>query len=243
MKRSHSYTDKREAFSRLEFLACLAAAFLVFLVTLPSLANTRSRTQQAGCIDNLRRIGQAIQLWTVDHDNIVPWRISVPDGGTMRAGKVGNPFFEFSYLSNYVLTPKILVCPSDETRLRNAADNWGSTVPGGYFNIKYRNLATSYTVGLHSLLSDPNSYLSSDRNLRVDAPVQGCGISGINNSSAINLRPFINAAAWTNSIHGLVGNVLTMDGRVSTLSNPQLRSFLATQDAQVENGTTHLIIP
>lgn len=230
-----------KAFTRVEVALCLTGAVLLILVAMPGLANTRNRSQRAACVDNLRLIGQAVQLWGVDHDNSPPWQVRVSEAGTRTQGgiKVGATWYELSWMSNQLVTPKILVCPSDPERIKNTAARWGNTI-GGYGNAQYRNNATSYGIGLHSYLGNPASFLAADRNLRVDSTAQTCSL-GINGVSSINSFPISNAA-WTNSIHGLTGNVLTADGRVLQMTNPDLKPYLQSV-INDDNGGLHLLIP
>src|SRR4051812_47990364 len=119
------YIDKRKrAFTRIECMLCVIGVMLLVSVAIPSLANTRSRSQRAGCVDNLRLIGQAMQLWGVEHENQFSWQVRTSEGGTrpVFGTKVAAAWYEFAWLSNQLVTPKILVCPSDNVRAMNAAD-------------------------------------------------------------------------------------------------------------------------
>jgi competence protein ComGC len=249
MKMKTSYRNQiisgRNAFTRIELSIGIAAVVLVLLVSATGLADTRSRSQRAGCVDNLRQIGQAVQLWAADHENNNPWLVPVQQGGTRQNQKVGNAWFEFLWLSNQLATPKILACPSDLVRQQNSADNWGQSPEGGYANPGVRgNRATSYIIGLHSSFTDPNSLLSSDRNLRVDlAGSAGC-VTGVNNASAIFLDGPSIIAAWTNGLHQLAGNLLLSDGRVLETSNSGLVGYLHSITPNEDNvSPLHILIP
>lgn len=230
-------------FTRTEFAISAVAIILVAAVAIPGLANTRNRSQRATCVDNLRLIGQGVQLWGVDHENNPPWQVNQLEGGTRpRAGfKPAAVWFELSWLSNQLVTPKILVCPSDAIKAKSVADNWGTLPNGGYRSVAYRDNATSYALSVHSSLSNPNSFVFADRNLRPDNFAGATCSLGFNNISSITRAP-LSLAAWTNAIHGFSGNLLTADGRVLELPNPDLKSYL---DASLtaDNGALHLIFP
>lgn len=69
---------------------------------LPAIAAGRSKAQSVQCINNMKQIGLAARMWSLDHKEVFP-----PD---------------FITMSNELFTPKILVCPDD--KLKAAAHNW-----------------------------------------------------------------------------------------------------------------------
>src|SRR4051794_9298408 len=127
---------RESAFSRLELLITLVALTALVLIALPRTVSARNSSQRMTCIDNLRRMGQAFQLWAFEHQDSVPWTLSISDGGTRPVGttKPGNPYREFSVVSNELVAPKILVCPSDERRNVHPASDWSSSPNGGYLH-------------------------------------------------------------------------------------------------------------
>src|SRR4051794_4338453 len=156
---------RESAFSRLELLITLVALTAVVLIALPRTVSARNSSQRMTCIDNLRRMGQSFQLWAFEHQDSVPWTLAVTEGGTRPVGttKPGNPYREFSVLSNEFVTPTILVCPGDERRNVHAAENWSSSPNGGFMNGSYANNATSYAIGMHAFFESPQTVLSLDR--------------------------------------------------------------------------------
>jgi competence protein ComGC len=233
-------------FTRPELMFCLFALILLGVVAMPGLSNTRSRSLRIECVDNLRLIGQAVQLWASDHEDKTPWLVNVSEGGTKPDilppyNKPSAIWFEFSAMSNQLVTPRILVCPQDAQRVVNAARNWGRTSDGGYLNSGYRDNATSYALGLHSFIYENSVFLAGDRNLRVDNPGPVTCSLGFGNTSSIN--PIgASVTAWTNSIHGLSGNILLADGRVVMAPNSTLKKYFS-QRAPQDNRTLHLLIP
>src|SRR5437868_2443415 len=220
-------TQPEHAFSRADLIITVFVVVLLLLVISPGLADTRYRSQRAGCIDNRRQIGQAVQLWAADHENINSWLVPRSNGGTQQPGKTGNAFREFLFLSNQLVTPKILVCPADQSRFLNSAQDWGASPNSGYAHPNHQNSATSYIVNLHSFFDTPNSLLSSDRNLQ-GAGQASCGISGVNNASIFLVRGYDTPPVWTSGLHPFGGNLLLNDGRVLETSNSGLQSYLGS---------------
>lgn len=218
----------------------LALVSLVFALAATSLADNRGRSQKIVCMDNLRQIGEGFDAWRFEHQDSHPWHVLTNDGGSKGLG-VGLPWIEFSFLSNTVASPRILACPSDLKILPKTAENWGNG-PGGFQNSGYRNNSVSYTIGLHSYAYAPLQFLSSDRNLKVDLVNVTCGPASILSAAAgISFSNPNNGAAWTNEVHGLLGNVLVSDGSVNEMSSPLLKSFF--RNWQEDSGTLHLLIP
>jgi hypothetical protein len=232
------------AFSRAELFFCLAALALLFAAILPGAALSGHRSDHITCIDNLRRIGRGFHVWAFEHQDGNPWTVPVTSDGTALSGhlsKPGNAWFEFAAVSNELVTPRLLVCPADSKKLVNQASNWSTSSSGGYANSKYRNNATSYTIGLHSGIEAPRALLSSDRNLQVDSLGQSCsfGLLGVATISPVSAQTGV---AWTNDLHGVFGNLLLNDGSVLQKSTDGLREYFR---AEVDDNTSqlHMLLP
>ena len=227
----------RRAFARLDLCAILSVLGLSALIAFPSIKRSDSDAGRRVCFNNLRRIGQAMLGWSLDHHGSFPWRVPVGHGGTRWQSKPGLAWYEFIWVSNYLATPVILACPSDQ-RLPKIAKNWSTTEDGGFAHPTFRGNSLSYFIGLDTGPNASGGLLSGDRNLRVDYVNTSCS-SGINNASSLSVRP-PQAAAWTNAVHGLVGHILFVDGRVELLTTEQLREALPISD---DNGSFHLLAP
>lgn len=199
------------AFTRIELAAVIAALALLGALALPLLAATRADSERAGCFNNLRLLGRAITLWGDDRDELPPWITLVSRGGTRpdSGAKAGNAWFEFTTLSNELVTPRLLACPAD-TGVKVAAEfsNHGTR---GYMGTGQRALATSYTINMDNLGTVPVMAMVGDRNLRTDGLVQ-CA-QGVNNADYINLQ-FQFQELWTNAVHGRQGHFVRTDGSV-----------------------------
>ena len=231
------------AFSRLQLLFCVLAAALLLIAVVPGLAGSARRSDRLVCADNLRQLGRAVQAWAFDHQDLNPWVCPTSSGGTRPSGgliKSGAAWFEFTSLSNHLVTPALLACPSDSRRAANRSSDWGSSPLGGYANSKYRNNATSYTIGLHSGVEAPRSMLSSDRNFRPDATGVSCSFAIVGAVSIFSSPQ--TQVAWTNDLHGVFGNVLLNDGSILQTSTTGLRSYF--NGGSLDNsGTLHLLMP
>jgi hypothetical protein len=89
---------------------------------LPSLANAKKRAQSINCVNNLKQVGLAFRIWSLDHEDQFPFNVSTNAGGTLELcqadaeGYDRNAVFHFMTLSNELSVPKILVCPADKSK-------------------------------------------------------------------------------------------------------------------------------
>src|SRR5205823_12608902 len=120
-------------FTRVELAMSVGAFSLLCLITLPLLGNTNSRAGRVTCLNNLRQIGQAEQVWANDHRDKLPWRVDFTEGGSQRAPLQNQAWFSYSVMTNELGTPAILACPSD-TATRAALD-FSFSPATGFFSL------------------------------------------------------------------------------------------------------------
>lgn len=169
-------------------------------------------------------MGQAVQSWGSEHGDLPPWATYVDEGGLRsRTGtRTGNAWFEYLFLSNYLVTPRILACPADKG-VRVASD-WGGAIETGF--LRYRAGAVSYNLELHSSSDRPRSVISTDLNLRFAVGVFGCSV-GVDNPVRLDLSPSPQPDTyWTNAIHGLSGHLLLTDGSVELTDSAGVGTLL-----------------
>jgi prepilin-type processing-associated H-X9-DG protein len=151
-------------------------------------------------------------------------QVSTNDGGTKEfalapyntAGGLFYQYHHFQVLSNDLIHPKIVYCPSDKGRL--LADN--------FQNLSDLNL--SYFVGANAEYNFPNSILAGDRNITNNS--QGAStVVRLDNGSQVS---------WTAELHKFKGNILFADSHVSELNAVGLQ--LASQGAPT---TVDMLLP
>jgi type II secretory pathway pseudopilin PulG len=225
------------AFTRIELLAVSAVLGMMMLVVLPTLASNKTDSERFLCFNNLRMIGRAVQMWAGDHNQQPPWRSPVTEGGLYPSSgtRAGNAWFDLTYMSNELFTPKILACPSDVGVKR--ATEFGGNTNGGFFSPPFRGAALSYVVGLESGGDSPRSWVSGDRNI-YSWPAGSCS-SRVNNVSQIDTWAGLVSTRWTNGVHGEFGHILLLDGSVEFTSSQRLRTVLIPE--MDDNGTIHFL--
>lgn len=229
-----------QAFSRLELAVVLGALGLLALLALPTLANQRERSTRVLCVNNLRLAGQAIQQWGTEFGGRMPWRVPYPsEGGTMRHPLANNSWFQWSWISNELRTPKILACPSDKQKV--AASTWDLSPQGGFLNANYQNRAVSYLIGLDVFPEDADGLLAGDRNVRFNGGLSDCsaGLTGV--PTLLRFGP-AGSFGIGDGLHVEAGNYLSSDGRVEELSS---RAFEVRWNGprMDDNGSSHYLVP
>jgi hypothetical protein len=229
-------------------MVVLAAIAFLAVVALPLLASNKSRSEQMSCLSNLQQIGRAVHLWGNDHADRTPWFTPLTEGGTRETLGMGNllrynAYYQMGWLSNELVTPKMLVCPSDLDvgGPRRMASNFSALDPqGGFFTIGYRDSSLSYFVGLHADFGSPRSVLSGDRNIRWDALNSPCFLGVPAEMISYNLGKA--SALWTNAIHGPTGNLLYIDGAAEELSITGFQRAMGIP-FESDNGSHHILAP
>jgi len=207
------------AFTLLELLSVIAVIIVLAALLLPALENVRAQAKRAQCVSRLRQIGVGFQNFAHDHNGQFPMALPASAGGTLEfaaGGRrlAGGFYFSFRHLqalSNELVTPMLLVCPTD---LRQPALSFGLL----------QNSNLSYFVGINATYAQPDSILAGDRNLTNDwagAP------SLVRLGANYSLR-------WTHELHRFKGNCLFSDGRVEEKNTPALRLTLGQAPAIAE---------
>ena len=135
---------KIRAFTRLELICLICALTVLLLVALPLLANPSMRSNQTGCLNNLRQIGVGFQAWSNDHDDRRPWFVPMTEGGSAAHPFRNSASIHFAFISNYV-SPTVLVDPVEIRGTKRVALNWTSG-PGGFLNPAFADNALSHGV-------------------------------------------------------------------------------------------------
>lgn len=208
-------------FSRLELLVVTGCLAALAALCLPALAGrTTPRSERVVCVNNLRQIGMALQMWAGDNGNAYP--CTVP---TSRDGTQGRAFAyeHFRVISNELASVQLLVCPSDD---RTAATN---------FQGLFRNEAVSYFLGTDATPELFNTFLGGDRN--TSGGRSGlCGRAGIIVITSYPPSVWATVGWSATNIHNGSGNVLLTDGRVEQTSSQTLgRLASRTLDNGLDN--------
>ena len=260
--KAHTQTQQQRAFTRIELAVVLGTVSLIGVMGFSVLGDNRERSERVLCANNLRQVGRAFHMWASDHGGENPFWTPYanggalirandpqPPGGVFNVPGVGpvpalfrnNAWFHFAFISQELRTPGLLLCPSEQNKLRthNFAPYSNSASSNSYLSINFRDRATSYLVGMHAMSQYPSSILSGDRTLLPNGVDGNCNA----NVGTVNHITRPNPSGWRASLHAGAGNLLLNDGRVEELSNPALANFLNPPAPDSAAPVIHFISP
>jgi prepilin-type processing-associated H-X9-DG protein len=211
--------QKSAALTLTELLVVIFILFVLFVIVASSLPEPRAKKKVAriNCINNLKQIGLAYQIWARDNNGKFPMEISTTNGGT-REVVDQSCWMNYLVMSNELSTPKILICPSDDKHF-----------PATNFSMDFSAKNISYFVGLDAATNLPMVILSGDDNLEVNGNPVEAGVLKLSANSA---------TCWTTNRHR-AGNIGFADGRVELSQNLNLSNFLSRTGL----ATNRLAIP
>jgi prepilin-type N-terminal cleavage/methylation domain-containing protein len=212
-----------EAFTLIELLVVIAIIAILAGLLLPALSKAKERSKRILCTSNLRQITVAAKIFTQDRKGNYPWHTEPRDGGTYGLAAAAG-WRNFIVLSNELVSPRILVCPSDrETKL--TALNWSSG-GGGFANATNQGMSLSYFAGLDAYDQLPDTMVAGDRNIAGALPAACESVADAPGIPALELaEKGRNILSWTNRIHQFRGEIALADGSVQDTKGIALRKL------------------
>ena len=221
------FRSSRRAFTLIELLVVIAVIAILAALLIPAIARAKVQAKRVICLNNLKQIGAGFKAWAGDHDNKYPWNVDKslgggkPDSLTPSTANV-----QFAIVSNELVTPKILLCPTDTQR--SPAVN--------FTTLALINL--SYCLGNEADEQRPGNMLVTDRNM------VGFDVTGLpENINCFILSAGAVNARWRRDIcHGAnMGMVALSDGSAQKFNNALL--IPAILSSTTDDGTLQFFFP
>jgi prepilin-type processing-associated H-X9-DG protein len=192
--------------SLFEVFIVLATIVLLAIFFMPTAPRSKVRAKRIICTSNLKQLGISYRLWSGDHGDQYPFA-STNTESSLAFASSPQVFRHYAIMSNELSTPKILVCPTDVKKTK-AIDF-----------VSFSNTNISYFVGLDAIETDPQRFLSGDRNIT----------GGILSNGFMRFLTPTSAVGWTAKMHGNVGNIGLADGSVQQVNLSRLQTHLQIQ--------------
>ena len=189
----------------------------------------RPHSKRLGCTNNLKQVGLAFRIWAGDNNDKYPMSVSVTNGGAMELANEGSAHAIFMVMSNELCTPKILYCPDESNRKREAATVFATTAPPGVTPFTATD-NLSYFVGLDAEDTKPQTILAGDDHFNVAGLKPKLGLLALSTNALVE---------WRNERHPKQGNVCMADGSVQGFSTYAFRAALI----QTGIATNRLAMP
>lgn len=198
---------RQHALTLVDLIVVLAvlAVFVVMTMNMGVTEKDKAKAKQISCLNNLKQIMLAEQMWTSIHSNKYPMDITVTNHGVIELAANPDAWRIFQVMSNELSTPKLLFCPAN---VSGPARDFG---PG------FNRTNISYFINLDAADADPQVIVTGDDNFEITGTPIKPGLLMATSNTPIT---------WSATRHNHRGNIALSDGSVQSVTDAGLINHL-----------------